>query len=98
MTTEQTRTWQRLDGSPRLRRPSTRKTYKSDMETNHVGEFVAIDVLGKKCYLADSPEVALQEAREKAPHGVFHLIRVGSPGVFSSSYGWGHESSVSWAL
>lgn len=74
------------------------ENYKSDMEANHAGEFVAIDVLGKECYLGDSPEVALQKARDEAPHGVFHLIRVGALGVFSSSYGWGNESSVSWAL
>lgn len=72
--------------------------YKTDMEASHDGEFVAIDVLGEGCYLGDSAEAALQKARDEAPHGVFHLIRVGAPGAFSSSYGWGNESSVAWAL
>ncbi len=72
--------------------------YQTEMEADHTGEFVAIDVLGEECYRGKSAAEALQTARKEAPHGVFHLIRVGAPGAFSSSYGWGDGTSVSWAL
>ena len=72
--------------------------YKHDMEASHEGEFVAIDVLTEQLHLGETAEQALQTAREKSPNGVFHLIRVGALGAFSSSYGWSHESPVSWSL
>lgn len=71
--------------------------YKFDMETRHDGKFVAIDVLGGGCHLGDSAHAALQSARGEVPHGVFHLIRVGAPGAFSSTHGWGKKSSGAWA-
>ena len=74
------------------------KNYKREMEASHEGEFVAIDVLNRGCHLGETAEQALQTAREKSPNGVFHLIRVGALGAFSSSYGWSHESPVSWSL
>ena len=72
--------------------------YKRKMEASHEGEFVAIDVLTGGCHLGETAGQALQTARETSPNGVFHLIRVGSLGAFSSSYGWNDGSSVSWSL
>ena len=74
------------------------KDYKREMEDSHDGEFVAIDVLKGGCHLGETAEQALQTARENSPNGVFHLIRVGALGAFSSSYGWSDGTSLSWSL
>jgi hypothetical protein len=60
--------------------------YKSRLEVERPGEFVAIDVLTGDAYIARFPEEALKEARHQAQTGVFHLIRVGSPGAFRVSH------------
>lgn len=60
--------------------------YQALYEPSHTGSFVAIDVLSDEAYLADTPEGALKQARQQAPHGLFHLIRIGAPGAFRVSY------------
>ena len=60
--------------------------YKTELEAKHFGEFVAIDVLTNKAYVAQFPEKALQEARTAAPRGLFHLIKIGARGAFKVSY------------
>ena len=72
--------------------------YKQEMEASHDGEFVAIDVLNGGCHLGETAEQALQTAREKSPNGVFHLMRVGALGAFTSSYGWSDGAAISWSL
>ena len=72
--------------------------FKADIEAKHDTGFVAIDVLEKESYFGETAEDALMTAREKAPHGVFHLIRIGSPDTVSSSYGWNDATDISWAL
>lgn len=59
--------------------------YKDDFERRHLGHFVAIDVISEQAYLADTAELSLANARENSPNGIFHLIRVGSPGAFRVS-------------
>ena len=63
--------------------------YKADLERDRNGEYVAIDVSTGSAYVARYPELAIEEAREKAPNGVFHLIRIGAPGAFKVSFGFG---------
>jgi hypothetical protein len=60
--------------------------YREEYEAKHLGKFVAIDVTTERAYLSDTPETALQEGRTQNPSGVFHLIRIGSPGVFRVGY------------
>ena len=60
--------------------------YRQDYEVRHPGFFVAIDTTTEKSYVAQFPEDALEEAKKAAPHGVFHLIRVGAPGAYKVSY------------
>lgn len=62
------------------------KLYRSEYEAKHPGQFVAVDVASEKAYVGTSPEEALTAARRDAPNGVFHLIKVGSPGAFRVSY------------
>ncbi len=66
--------------------------YRGQFEKEHLGKFVVIDVLTGKAYIADYPEQAIEQARGDAPDGVFHLIRVGSPGAFKVSYTSSHAS------
>jgi len=62
------------------------KRYKAAYEREHGGKFVAIDVATEAAYLAETPEAALHAAKGASPSGVFHLIRIGSPGAFRVSY------------
>ena len=63
-----------------------RERYQQEYEASHKGEFIAIDVGSGQGFLADSPEGALQNARVAHPEGSFHLIKIGSPGVFRVGY------------
>src|SRR5262245_57443387 len=60
--------------------------HKERLEREHPGHFVAIDVTTGEAFVGEFAEVALQTARAKAPHGIFHLIRIGAPGAFKVSY------------
>ncbi len=60
--------------------------YRSDYEARHLGKFVAIDVDSELAFVGNTPEAALQSGREKNPQGAFHLVKVGSPGVFRVGY------------
>ena len=72
--------------------------FKVEVEAAHDSGFVAVDVLNMTYYFAETSEAALLAAREAAPHGVFHLIRIGEAGTVSSSYGWDDGTSASWTL
>ena len=67
--------------------------YRAEFEASHCGEFVAIDVQDGRAYKGQHAELALQRAREQAPYGIFHLIRIGARGAFRASYG---RQSTSW--
>lgn len=60
--------------------------HKARLEASNRGEYVAINVLKGDAYVGKFPEEALTKARREAPNGVFHLIRIGSPGAFRSSF------------
>ncbi|MBI3447710.1 MAG: hypothetical protein HY049_02130 [Acidobacteria bacterium] len=63
-----------------------RERYKDEYERLYSGQFVALDVDSGSPFVADTPEGALDAARRAQPTGRFHLIRIGSPGVFRMSY------------
>jgi len=60
--------------------------YKDEYERDHVGKFAAINVLNGQAFLGDTPEAALEWAKQDSPNGLFHLIQVGFPGAFRVSY------------
>ncbi len=72
--------------------------HREKLEKEHSGEFVVIDVKDQEIYLGEHPETALQEARKKAPYGVFHLIRIGAPGAFRVSHASRQASPWDWTL
>lgn len=83
-----------LDSPDRIAEEGQRlyvERHKLDLEQNHRGEYVAIDVLTGNAYSGKFPELALEEARRQAPNGVFHLIRIGAPGTFKVSFGSRHH-------
>ncbi len=63
-----------------------KEKYQAEYEQKYPGKFVAIDIESGKAWVADSPEEALGVAQGNEPRGFFHLIRVGSPGVFRVGY------------
>lgn len=72
------------DPSDGPRRPS--------FESEHSGEFVAINVVAETAHLGATPEEAFNAARKADQNGVFHLIRVGYPGAFQMSYQHKHDT------
>lgn len=60
--------------------------YRETYERDFLGEFAVIDVTTGAAYHAPTPEDVIRIAREHAPTGVFHMIRVGEPGAFRVSY------------
>ena len=63
-----------------------RDRYKKNLEETHLGEFVAIEVRTEQAYLGETPEDALNKGRTQSPNGIFHLMKVGSPGAFRVGY------------
>lgn len=61
-------------------------TLKNELEPEQSGKFVVVDVSSGKHYVADFAEDAIQNAREALPYGIFHLMRIGSPGAFKVSH------------
>jgi hypothetical protein len=60
--------------------------YKAQFEAEHLGKFVAIDIKTGHATLGNTSDEALENAKKTNPTGLFHLIRVGSPGAFRVSY------------
>ena len=65
--------------------------YRAQYEAEHLGKFVAINIKTGHANLGETPEQALEEARAADPSGLFHLIKVGSPGAFRVSYTHGNN-------
>lgn len=59
-------------------------------EKQHHGKFLAIDVTTQEGFLGDTPEQALEAAQTQNIDGYFHLVKIGSPGVFRVSYSRSH--------
>jgi len=62
-----------------------REVYQRDLELNHLGKYVAINIQTRTASLGDTPPEALMMAKAEDAHGVFHLMRVGFPGAFQLS-------------
>jgi hypothetical protein len=62
------------------------RKYRANYEPVYSGQFVVIDVKSEEVFVAPHPEEAIKKARLKSPTGIFHLIKVGSPGAYKVSY------------
>src|SRR3990167_7071376 len=63
---------------------------KDKLEPEYTGKFVAIDIETAEYFIGDSLDEALGKARGKYPSKIFHSVKVGSTGVFTSSTILGH--------
>lgn len=63
-----------------------RDKFKGKYEATEMGSFLAIDVIGEQAYLGKTADEAYLTAKKAAPGGIFHLIKIGSPGAFRVSY------------
>ncbi len=60
--------------------------YQETYEAQFPGQYAAIDVQSEEAFHAPTPEEALRLAQAMSPRGLFHLVKVGSPGVFRVGY------------
>ncbi len=63
-----------------------KEKYQQEYEKTLAGKFVAIDINTEKASVADSPEEAFEAAQKDNPGGYYHLIKIGSPGVYRAGY------------
>lgn len=64
----------------------------------HEGEFMVVDVKSGQYVIDKFSEEAFRLAREKVPHGVFHLIRIGAPTAFKVSQTASRDQDWAWGL
>ena len=57
------------------------KTLKEELERDHRGEIVAIEVDTGDYFLGERGIEAIRKAREKYPNAVFYLVKIGFPAV-----------------
>lgn len=50
--------------------------FQEQYEKEYSGQYVIIDVLKKQAYVAESAAEAVLKAKEDAPDGLFHLIKM----------------------
>lgn len=72
--------------------------YQKAYEAEHPGMFVAIDVQSEVAFVAPTPEDAIRAAQAKNPSGIFHLVKIGSPGVFRVAYSSFGASRGDWVF
>ena len=64
-----------------------RERYQADFEKRFLNKFVAIDITTGNAFVADSPtEAILAGQRAEQASGPFHIIKVGSSGVYRVGY------------
>jgi len=68
-----------------------REKYQAEYERLYPGKFVAIDVTSEEAFVADTPEEAIKTLQARNPNSFFHLIKIGSAGVYKVGYGISDE-------
>ena len=63
-----------------------KEKFQSELEQKYPGKFVAVDIASEDVVIADTPEDALTQAQQKYPGSYFHLIKIGSAGVYRVGY------------
>lgn len=58
-----------------------RQMYQQRLESEHWGEFAAINVTTSKAYVGATAEAALAGARAKDKNGKFHVVMIGNKRV-----------------
>jgi len=68
-------------------------TIRAQVEPEHIGEFLAVDVESGDYELDSEALAATQRVRGRRPDGVFFLLRVGYPAAYSLGGYMSRESS-----
>ncbi len=72
-----------------------REKYRADYEQKFPNKFVAIDITTGNAFVADTPtEAILAGQRAEDAGGPFHVIKVGSPGVYRVGYSGSHHDWI----
>ena len=74
------------------------KKLRESLEASYKGQYVAIDVLTGNHYIGEYAEIALVNAREDAPYGVFHLIKIGGSTSLGARYIGQEQPGWDWSL
>ncbi len=72
-----------------------KQKYQKEYERLYPGKFVAIDLSTEKAFVAETPEDAVQALQKENPKSFFHLVKVGSTGVFKVGYSI-HSNERDW--
>lgn len=75
-----------------------KERYLEVMERTHRGEHVAIDVRTGEAFVGKYAEQAIMKAREQAPYGVFHLIRIGGRTTLGARFIGHQHPNWDWTL
>jgi len=70
--------------------------YQQEYERLYPGKYVAIDVGTEKAFVADTPEAAIEHLQKENPKAFFHLIRIGSAGVFKVGFSTHNSNDCNW--
>lgn len=70
-----------------------RERLKKKLEKGFLGKYVAIEVESEKYFVGSSLEEALEKARKKFPDKIFHSIKIGSEGIFTTSGLFSHDTN-----
>ncbi len=64
-----------------------KEKYQEEYERRFLNKFVAVDVTTGKAFVAESPTAAIQTAQKtEKSGGPFHVMKIGSPGVYRLGY------------
>ena len=60
--------------------------YRAELEAKHRGMYAAIEIHTEAVFVEATPEAAIEAGVKANPSGAFHLIRIGSRGVYRVGY------------
>ena len=63
-----------------------KQKFQQELEQKHPGKFIAVDIASEDVVIADTPEEAISQAQAKYPGSYFHLIKIGSAGIYRVGY------------
>jgi len=63
-----------------------RERFRNEYEEQYPGKYLAIDINTEKAFIGDTPEAAVEALQKANPNGFYHLVRIGSPGVYRVGY------------
>jgi hypothetical protein len=53
-----------------------KEEFQAKYEKEYNGQYVVIDILTKRAYVAPSSDEAMTEAKASTPNGLFHLMKI----------------------